>query len=127
MPVTTPVDPHKAEAKKADPPDWGAFVGYHHADTVQDPGTVSPALVLAVHDDQTLRLMVFGCGGAQTVYGAAEGDQPGQWQPLKTVLAELAKDAAVKAEAKKAEEAAQAKAAAEAAKAEHAKGDHGAK
>lgn len=80
----TTTSAHSEGAAKGHGPAMGDIVCYHHTDTPQNPGTESPAIVLAVPEtpEGALRLLVFGHGSDERIAAALPGEDDGQWTAL---------------------------------------------
>jgi hypothetical protein len=80
-PVPDRVTAHRPRSAGEQFPNLGRLVLYHQVESPQNPAIVTPAIIQAVRDTdpETVRLFVFGHGGAELVDDVAEGDAVGQW------------------------------------------------
>jgi hypothetical protein len=89
--------PHRARTAAEQGENLGKIVLYHQVESPQNPAIVTPAIVQAVRDTETLavRLMVFGHNGPELVEDVLHGFAVGEWSlpgeapppPALTVLA----------------------------------------
>jgi hypothetical protein len=80
-PVPDRVTAHRARSAREQGPNLGRLVLYHQVESPQNPAIVTPAIIQAVRDTtpETVRLFVFGHGGAELVDDVLEGEAVGQW------------------------------------------------
>jgi hypothetical protein len=75
------VSEHAVRTAIEEGPNLGKIVIYHQVASPQNPATDTPAIIQAVRptDPETVRLFVFGHGGAELVDDVVEGVRVGEW------------------------------------------------